>query len=65
MNLILHFYLFHLHFLKLLKKAGGDGGVIVVDNKGQLSWVFNTEGMYRAQKTEGGKVLSEIFAGSN
>lgn len=48
-----------------LKKAGGDGGVIVVDNKGQLSWVFNTEGMYRAQKTEGGKVLSEIFAGSN
>lgn len=48
-----------------LKQVGGDGGVIVVDNKGQLSWTFNTEGMYRAQKTEGGEVLSEIFAGSN
>ena len=48
-----------------LKQVGGDGGVIVVDNKGQLSWVFNTEGMYRALKTEGGKVVSEIFAESN
>ena len=48
-----------------LKAVGGDGGVIVVDSKGQLSWVFNTEGMYRARKTEGGEVLSEIFAGSN
>ncbi|MBZ9613750.1 isoaspartyl peptidase/L-asparaginase family protein [Rheinheimera maricola] len=45
-----------------LKQVGGDGGVIVVDNKGQLSWVFNTEGMYRALKTEGGEVQSEIFA---
>ncbi|MGP9801139.1 isoaspartyl peptidase/L-asparaginase family protein [Rheinheimera sp. NSM] len=46
-----------------LKKAGGDGGVIVVDHKGQLSWTFNTEGMYRALKAEGGEVISEIFAG--
>ena len=48
-----------------LKKAGGDGGVIVVDNKGQLSWTFNTEGMYRALKAEGGEVISEIFAASD
>lgn len=48
-----------------LKQVGGDGGVIVVDNKGQLSWTFNTEGMYRALKAEGGEVISEIFASSN
>jgi beta-aspartyl-peptidase (threonine type) len=45
-----------------LKAVGGDGGVIVVDSKGQLSWTFNTEGMYRALKAEGGQVVSEIFA---
>jgi L-asparaginase / beta-aspartyl-peptidase len=44
-----------------LKKIGGDGGVIVVDKNGQLSWTFNTEGMYRALKAEGGKVITEIF----
>ncbi len=48
-----------------LKQVGGDGGVIVVDNKGQLSWTFNTEGMYRALKAEGGDVRSEIFASGN
>uniref|UniRef100_A0A486XHG1 Isoaspartyl peptidase n=1 Tax=Rheinheimera sp. BAL341 TaxID=1708203 RepID=A0A486XHG1_9GAMM len=48
-----------------LKQVGGDGGVIVVDNKGQLSWTFNTEGMYRALRAEGGEVISEIFASSN
>lgn len=48
-----------------LKAVGGDGGVIVVDNKGQLSWTFNTEGMYRALKAEGGKAVSEIFAQGN
>lgn len=45
-----------------LKQIGGDGGVIVVDKDGRLSWVFNTEGMYRAMKTEGKEVISEIFA---
>ena len=48
-----------------LKAVGGDGGVIVVDNKGQLSWTFNTEGMYRALRAEGGKTVSEIFAQAN
>ncbi|MBU1311601.1 MAG: isoaspartyl peptidase/L-asparaginase [Gammaproteobacteria bacterium] len=48
-----------------LKQVGGDGGVVVVDNKGQLSWSFNTEGMYRARKSEGGELVSEIFASSN
>jgi beta-aspartyl-peptidase (threonine type) len=48
-----------------LKTAGGDGGVIVVDHKGQLSWTFNTEGMYRALKAEGSEAVSEIFAQAN
>lgn len=45
-----------------LKKVGGDGGVIVVDKNGQLSWTFNTEGMYRGLKAEGGEVITEIFS---
>lgn len=45
-----------------LKQVGGDGGVIVADKNGQLSWVFNTEGMYRAMKSEGKDVVSEIFS---
>lgn len=48
-----------------LKDIGGDGGVIVVDKNGKLSWAFNSEGMYRAMKTEGGAVISEIFASKN
>lgn len=44
-----------------LKQIGGDGGVIVVDNKGELSWVFNTEGMYRAMQSQGKAPISEIF----
>lgn len=31
-----------------LKKIGGDGGLIAVDSQGNLTFSFNTEGMYRA-----------------
>jgi L-asparaginase / beta-aspartyl-peptidase len=48
--------------LNELKAVGGDGGVIVVDKHGQISWSFNTAGMYRARKTEGSAAFSEIFA---
>ncbi|SNY40962.1 beta-aspartyl-peptidase (threonine type) [Arsukibacterium tuosuense] len=44
-----------------LLQVGGTGGVIVVDNKGELSWAFNTPGMYRAKRSEAGTVV-EIFA---
>lgn len=44
-----------------LKQIGGDGGVIVVDNKGELSWAFNSQGMYRAMQTQGKAPISEIF----
>ena len=35
---------------KRMLKLGGDGGLIAVDNKGNISMPFNTEGMYRACK---------------
>ena len=44
-----------------LKAIGGDGGVIVADNKGNLSWAFNTEGMYRAMKSRGQDAKTAIF----
>ncbi len=33
---------------EVLKPAGGNGGVIVIDTQGEIATVFNTEGMYRA-----------------
>ncbi|MAD76933.1 MAG: beta-aspartyl-peptidase [Rheinheimera sp.] len=44
-----------------LLQAGGTGGVIVVDAQGELSWAFNTPGMYRAKRDQAGTVI-EIFA---
>ncbi len=44
-----------------LVKAGGTGGVIAVDGKGNVSMPFNTEGMYRGFKTSGGKSGVYIF----
>ncbi len=40
-----------------LLKIGGDGGLIAVDQKGNISLEFNTEGMYRGSFIEG---VSEI-----
>lgn len=37
-----------------LKNIGGDGGLIAVDTKGNISLTFNTEGMYRASKNNQG-----------
>ncbi|MDX1676660.1 isoaspartyl peptidase/L-asparaginase [Arsukibacterium sp.] len=47
-----------------LLQIGGTGGVIVVDNEGELSWAFNTQGMYRAKQNHTGTVV-EIFADQN
>ncbi len=35
-----------------LKNAGGDGGIVGLDNKGNPVMTFNTAGMYRGFKTE-------------
>lgn len=43
---------------KRILEIGGDGGLIAVDAKGNISMPFNTEGMYRACKSSNG--LEEI-----
>jgi beta-aspartyl-peptidase (threonine type) len=39
----------------------GDGGIIVIDTKGDMAWSFNTPGMYRARIAEGGKPEIEMY----
>ncbi len=48
-----------------LAKVGGAGGVILIDHKGKVSWSFNTEGMYRAKRSEGEAAVTEIFKQSS
>ena len=45
-----------------LATVGGTGGVIVVDPAGNLSWAFNTEGMYRAMRGSNTPLKVEIFS---
>ncbi len=40
----------------------GDGGVIVLDGRGQVAWAMNTPGMYRAALAAGGEPVVQIFA---
>lgn len=42
-------------------KIGGDGGLIAVDAKGNMTMPFNTEGMYRACKSSTGKTEIAIY----
>lgn len=42
-------------------KAGGTGGVIAVDHQGNVYMPFNTEGMYRASRVEGGQAEIAIY----
>ena len=44
-----------------LVKAGGDGGVIAVDNKANIAMVFNTTAMFRASYKQDGKKKISIF----
>nr|WP_241737499.1 isoaspartyl peptidase/L-asparaginase [Neptunicella marina] len=46
---------------KELKQVGGDGGVIIMDSKGNIATPFNTPGMYRASVDTDGKVTVKIF----
>ena len=43
--------------------AGGTGGVIILNTKGEISMPFNTKGMYRASKTNTQPTYVGIFAG--
>lgn len=42
-------------------KMGGDGGLIALDKKGNVSMTFNTEGMYRGTITADGKIEVSIY----
>ncbi|KFZ37305.1 isoaspartyl peptidase [Shewanella mangrovi] len=44
-----------------LIKAGGTGGVIAVDQRGNIATLFNTEGMYRASRKNGEKPVVMIW----
>lgn len=46
-----------------LVKAGGTGGVICIDRKGNISMPFNCEGMYRGYTVSDGRKGIFIFAG--
>ncbi len=41
-----------------VKALGGSGGVIVVSPKGEMSWSFNTPGMYRGRADARGRVTA-------
>lgn len=44
-----------------LLKIGGDGGLIAVNSKGEISMAFNTEGMYRGSKKSTGEEEIMIY----
>ncbi|TAK62618.1 MAG: isoaspartyl peptidase/L-asparaginase [Bacteroidetes bacterium] len=44
-----------------LPKINGDGGVIAIDNKGNIAMPFNTSGMYRAYIDNDGNVVVKIY----
>ncbi len=44
-----------------LKLAGGDGGVIALDAKGNFAAPYNTEGMYRGWATRDGQIHMRLY----
>ena len=44
-----------------LTELGGEGGVIVLDSKGNVAMVFNSEGMYRGSVSAGMEPKIEIY----
>jgi len=46
---------------KTLKNAGGEGGVIALDRKGNFAFSFNSAGMYRGYITADGKPHAFIY----
>lgn len=44
-----------------LVRMGGDGGIIAMDNRGNIAMVFNTAGMYRASVNTAGDVEIGIY----
>lgn len=46
---------------QVLVKAGGSGGVIAIDSKGNIAMPFNSQGMYRASRHSGQQATVAIF----
>jgi beta-aspartyl-peptidase (threonine type) len=44
-----------------INNLGGEGGIIVLDNKGNIAWDFNTKGMFRAYKKSTGEYEIKFF----
>ncbi len=47
--------------LRKLAALGGTGGIIAIDRNANIAMPFNTEGMYRAYKVQGGKTFVAIY----
>jgi beta-aspartyl-peptidase (threonine type) len=41
--------------LAKMKALGGNGGVIAISPRGEIALEFNSEGMFRGQRTSAGK----------
>jgi beta-aspartyl-peptidase (threonine type) len=48
--------------MKELKEIGGEGGVVALDRKGNISMPFNTAGMYRGYRKEGQQAKVMIYS---
>lgn len=47
--------------MKRILEINGDGGVVAVDNQGNIAMPFNTEGMYRASRKQGEEAFVKIY----
>lgn len=47
--------------MEVLPPQGGDGGVIALDQRGEISMPFNTAGMYRGFVVAGGEPVIEFY----
>ncbi|MCP5052155.1 MAG: beta-aspartyl-peptidase, partial [bacterium] len=47
--------------MKKLKKLGGTGGIIAIDNKGNPAMIFNTPGMYRGHIDKNGTITIKFY----
>lgn len=43
------------------KEITGDGGMVAVDAHGQVSWQYNSDGMFRAFVNESGEITTAIY----
>ena len=46
---------------KKLPELGGDGGIVAIDNEGNIAMEFNTAGMYRATMNKNGELSIGIY----